>query len=92
MGSFVPQTARPGEVAVPVPQVELAAKRLLEASGKDRVQVVPRLLKEIEELTDPTTVSPNRFRLTDSRIKAATAQRRAASDQRVRRTETTFIS
>jgi hypothetical protein len=73
---YVLQAAGPDEASVPVPQVEPAAKVLVEAVGKEHAQVALRVLKEIEERTDPTTLSPNRFLLTDFRIKAAIKYKR----------------
>ena len=67
---YVLQAAAPGELALPIPQIQPAAKILLEARGKERAQRALKLLAEMEERTDPTNVSPNRFLLTDFRLKA----------------------
>lgn len=47
-----------------------AAKVLLEAAGQKHAREAVRLLKEIEDRTDPTTLHPSRFLLTDFRLKA----------------------
>ena len=73
---YVLQAALPGEMAVRVPLVTPATKVLLEAIGKDQAQAALRFLKEIEERTDPTTLCPNRFLLTDFRVKASTRKGR----------------
>ena len=67
---FVLQAALPGELAVRIPQVKPAAKILLEASGQKHAREAVRLLKEIEDRTDPTKLHPSRFLLTDFRLKA----------------------
>jgi hypothetical protein len=67
---FVLQAALPGEFAVRIPQVKPAAKVLLEASGQKLAREAVRLLKEIEDRTDPTKLHPSRFLLTDFRLKA----------------------
>ena len=68
---YVLQAAAPGELALPIPQVYPAAKILLEARGKERSQRALKLLAEIEERTDLAGVLPNRFLLTDFRLKAS---------------------
>ncbi|MBN8548237.1 MAG: DUF2840 domain-containing protein [Deltaproteobacteria bacterium] len=67
---FVLQAALPGEFAVRIPQVKPAAKVLLEAAGQKHAREAVRLLKEIEDRTDPTKLHPSRFLLTDFRLKA----------------------
>ena len=67
---YVLQAAGPGETALPIPQVKPAAKVLLEAVGKERAQRALNLLREIQERTDPALLPPNRFLLTDFRLKA----------------------
>jgi hypothetical protein len=81
---YVLQAAGPTELAVKVPQVTPAAKVLLEAIGAARAKEALRLLREIESRTDPTSVSPNRFLLTDFRLKCFSQKRirRAAGDSR----------
>jgi len=68
---YVLQAAEPGEEAMPVPQVKPAVKVLLEAVGQTHAKQALRLLREIEERTDPATLPANRFLLTDFRLKAA---------------------
>jgi hypothetical protein len=71
---YVLQAAAPGEIALPVPQVKPAAKILLEACGKEKAQRALKLLEEIQERIDPTTLPPNRYLLTDFRLKACLAK------------------
>jgi hypothetical protein len=73
---YVLQSARPGEVIVPVPQVTPGAKVLLEAHGKKQAQAALKELAEIQARIDPTTLPAARFLLTDFRLKAATRCRR----------------
>ena len=73
---FVLQAAGPGEQAVNVPQVKPAVNVLLEARGTERAKRALKLLKEIEDRTDPTTLTPNRFLLTDFRLKDFSSKRR----------------
>ncbi len=72
---YVLQAAAPGEIAFPVPQVKPAVKVLLEAVGVERARQALQLIAEIEERTDPTTLPPSRFLLTDFRLKACWRQR-----------------
>ncbi len=72
---FVLQASEPGEEAVKVPQVKPAAKILLEARGAEKARQALKLLKEIEERADPSTLTPNRFLLTDFRIKHSTKRK-----------------
>lgn len=67
---YVLQAIKPGQIATCVPQVKPAAKVLLEARGKSQAQLALKLLSEIERRTDPTTLCPTRFLLTDFRVKA----------------------
>lgn len=76
---FVLQAALPGELAVRVPQVKPGAKILLQASGQKYAREALKLLKEIEDRTDPTTLHPSRFLLTDFRLKADLQTHRRAS-------------
>ncbi len=76
---YVLQAPAKGEHAVTVPQVKPGAKVLLEAVGLQRAAKALRLLREIEETTDPASLSPNRFLLTDFRLKASVRQRGARS-------------
>lgn len=73
---FVLQAALPGEFAVRIPQVKPAAKVLLEAAGQKHAREAVRLLKEIEDRTDPTNLHPSRFLLTDFRLKTSTRSQR----------------
>lgn len=75
---FVLQACEPGEEAVKVPQVKPAAKILLEARGAEKSRQALKLLKEIEDQTDPSTLTPNRFLLTDFRMKHSTKRRQRA--------------
>ncbi len=74
---YVLQAATPGELALPIPQVQPAAKILLEAKGKERSRKALKMLAEIEERADPTNLSPNRFLLTDFRLKAMSNSRQS---------------
>ena len=67
---YVLQAAAPRETALPIPQVKPAAKVLLEAVGKERARKALNLLKEIQARTDPALLPPNRFLLTDFRLKS----------------------
>lgn len=73
---YVIQAAYPGEIAIPIPQVSPAARVLLVAEGQKYARVAVRLLKEIENRTDPTRLPPARFLLTDFRMKASNAAQR----------------
>lgn len=73
---YVLQAAHPGETIVPIPQVNPGAKVLLNAHGKKRAQAALKELAEIQKRVDPTTLSPERFLLTDFRLKADTRNRR----------------
>lgn len=66
---YVLQAAYPGETAFTVPQVKPAVKILLEAVGPHKAKAALKALKEIEERTDPTTLSPERYLLTGFRLR-----------------------
>ena len=72
---YVIQAAAPGELALPVPQVAPGAKILLEARGRERAKRALKMLAEIEERADPAGLPPNRYLLTDFRLKAMSNSR-----------------
>ena len=73
---YVLQAAEAGEAATCVPQVSPAAKILLEARGKKKAKIALELISEIKERTDPSTLNPGRFLLTDFRLKALVSKPR----------------
>ena len=76
---YVLQAIAPGELdAVKIPQVKPAVKVLLEAHGKSRARRALEYLREIQNRTDPATLPPARFLLTDFRLKASMPTRARA--------------